>query len=217
MTTPEDRRSSRATKQRRRMGGHSRNTEQEFIDAATLLFAERGYKGTSISDLANELGLTTASMYYHVSDKQDLLVRVLQAGVSSFLAALKEVYESDLSVSDKLRSAVENHVDFVLRNPAAVKVFLRERRFLPESAREEYESKVNAYDEMFSSLIRNAIQEGVALAGDPTLLRVSTLGSINWLVEWYNPDGRFSQRRVRDSMLEIILDRILGLKLDNPA
>lgn len=180
-----------------------KETEQAFIEAATTLFAEQGYHGTSISDLAKRLGLTTASMYYYVDGKQDLLFRVLQAGMADFLPALERIYESDMQPAEKLRQAVANHVDFVLDNPVAVAVFLRERRFLPPPQRAEYAARTDRYDYLFSDIIRKVIDAGQLESSDATLLRVNVLGMINWMVEWYRPDGRLSKSQVRSFMLEL--------------
>src|SRR5690606_26145202 len=79
------------------------DTEQAFIEAATRLFAEKGFKGTSISDLAKELNLTTASLYYYVDGKQELLARVLQSGMADFLARLQAIAEGDGEPREKLR------------------------------------------------------------------------------------------------------------------
>jgi AcrR family transcriptional regulator len=192
-------------------------TEKAFIDAATVLFAEQGYNGTSINDLAKRLGLTTASLYYHVSGKQDLLFRVLQAGMADFLTSLQETFDSDMSPSDKLRAAVTTHLDYVLERPTAVAVFIRERRFLPPDRREEYSARTDRYDRMFNTIIKQTMDEGAIPPGDPTMLRVMALGMINWLVEWYQPEGRLSTAQIRTSMLDVILTRVFGLKAAEAA
>jgi AcrR family transcriptional regulator len=189
----------------------ARDTEQEFIEAATQLFADKGYNGTSIHDLADALNLTTASLYYHMSGKEDLLFRVLESGMANFLGGLEIIFESKLPPREKLRQAVANHVDFVLSNPTAVAVFLRERRFLPGPQEEQYSARVDRYDEMFSSIIKQAMSAGDIPRGDVSLLRLSALGMVNWVVEWYRSDGRLSKAKIRTFMLDVVLTRIFGL------
>lgn len=188
----------------------ARQTEKAFIAAATDLFAEKGYNGTSIADLANELGLTTASLYYHVSGKQDLLLRVLDAGMSNFLTRLEDVVLQDVEHRDKLRLAVENHLDFVLTKQNAVAVFLRERRFLESTERDQYQSRVDRYDHLFTILIQDAMDAQEIPAGDAILVRLSILGMINWVVEWYQPGGRLSKSEISGSMADLIMDRMLA-------
>lgn len=187
-----------------------RATEQAFIAAATDLFAEKGYNGTSIADLAKELGLTTASLYYHVSGKQELLFRVLETGMADFLGRLEDVVGRDVPHREKLRLAVENHLDFVLSKQKAVKVFLRERRFLESGYREHYQVRVDRYDHLFTTLVRQAMDAGAIPRGDATLVRLAILGMINWVVEWYRSGGRLSEQEVRAEMTGMIMDRLLA-------
>ena len=189
----------------------ARDTEQEFIEAATKLFAEKGYHGTSIQDLADTLNLTTASLYYHMNGKEDLLFRVLESGMANFLSGLEVIFESKMPPREKLQRAVVNHVDFVLSNPTAVAVFLRERRFLPGPQEEQYSARIDRYDKMFSSIIQQAMSAGEIPRSDVSLLRLSALGMVNWVVEWYRSDGRLSKAKVRTFLLDVVLSRIFGL------
>jgi TetR/AcrR family transcriptional regulator, cholesterol catabolism regulator len=193
----------------------ARETEQAFIDAATALFAEKGYNGTSIHDLAERLGLTTASLYYHVNGKEDLLFRVLQSGMADFLDGLEIIFASELSPKEKLCQAVMNHFDFVFSNPTPVAVFIRERRFLPTSQRERYRARVNKYDKMFDAIIEETMRAGDIPSGDASLLRLCGLGMINWAVEWYRPDGRLQKSNIRAQMLEVVLVGTFGLSRED--
>jgi AcrR family transcriptional regulator len=191
-------------------------TGQAFIAAATTLFAEKGFNGTSIGDLANELGLTTASLYYHVSGKQELLLRVLEDGMSSFLSRLEELAELDVEPREKIRLAVENHLHFVLTHKQEVAVFLRERRFLQPPLRETYDERVDRYDHLFTEVIKDGMAAGTVPPGDPLLLRLAILGMINWIVEWYDPGGRLSIEEVKAEMIDLIMERMLAVP-DSPA
>ena len=186
-------------------------TGQAFVAAATALFAEKGFNGTSIGDLANELGLTTASLYYHVSGKQELLLRVLEDGMSSFLSRLEELAQEDVEPREKIRLAVENHLHFVLTHKQEVAVFLRERRFLQSPLRESYDARVNRYDHLFTEVIREGMATGTVPPGDPTLLRLAILGMINWIVEWYEPGGRLTIEDIKAQMTDLIMERMLRM------
>lgn len=187
-----------------------RETERAFIAAATELFAEKGYNATSISDLAKELGLTTASLYYHVSGKQELLFRVLETGMADFLNQLEGIAAKNVDHREKLRLAVENHLDFVLTNPKAVKVFLRERRFLEAPYSSQYQVRVDRYDQLFSEIVQRAMDADAVPREDPVLVRLAILGMINWVVEWYRPSGSLGKDEISATMTRLITDRMLG-------
>jgi AcrR family transcriptional regulator len=185
-------------------------TERAFIAAATDLFAERGYNGTSIADLAKELGLTTASLYYHVSGKQELLLKVLTTSIGDFLAKLEGIAASQAGPRVKLRQAVENHLSFVLHNPRAVAVFLRERRFLESPYKEQYQEQVDRYDLLFTRIIDDGMAAAAMPQGDPHLVRLAILGMINWIVEWYRPGGRLGAEQIQKTFADLITERVLA-------
>lgn len=188
----------------------ARDTEQAFIQTATELFADQGYKGTSITDLAEPLGLTPASLYYYVPSKQDLLLRVLTSVLTGVLQRLEAVAQSDATSRDKLELAIRNHLDFVLGNPKAVAVFLRERRFLEPPYQEEYQGRIARYDALFTRIIEEGVDSGVFPAVNPSLARLAILGMTNWAVEWYQPGGRFSAAQVTEHMLQLVFHGITG-------
>lgn len=185
-------------------------TQRAFVDVATRLFAERGYNGTSISDIANEMGLTTASLYYYVTGKQELLLNVLATGMAEFLNRLDDIVAQDIDPRDKLRLAIDNHLSFVLSKKQAVAVFLRERRFLKPPYKEQYQEGVDRYDLLFTEIISKCIEQGAIPPGDPTLIRLGILGMINWVVEWYQPGGRLTEDEIRSAFTELIVDQMLA-------
>jgi TetR/AcrR family transcriptional regulator, cholesterol catabolism regulator len=185
-------------------------TERAFITAATGLFAERGYNGTSISDLAKQLGLTTASLYYHVSGKQELLLKVLTTGLVPFLEQLERIHAEEQNPRRKLRLAVENHLSFVLHNPQAVAVFLRERRFLESPFKERYQEQVDRYDLLFTEIIDEGMADSASPPNDPHLIRLAILGMINWVVEWYRPGGRLEADEILQTFADLVTERILA-------
>jgi len=183
-------------------------TEQAFIAAATRLFAERGFKGTSIADLARELNLTTASLYYYVDGKQELLARVLETGMADFLARLQDIAEGMGDPREKLERAVENHIDFVINRRDVVRIFLRYRGMLQDSPREHYQGLLDRYQLLFTTILADALGDSMPDI-DIVLVRQTVLGMINSLIEWYDPAGRLPPDVLRSQLSRLILERML--------
>lgn len=184
------------------------DTEQAFIAAATRLFAEKGYKGTSISDLARELNLTTASLYYYVDGKQELLARVLETGMVDFLARLQAIADGPSEPREKLERAVENHIDFVITRRDVVMIFLRYRSMLEDAQRDHYQSLLDRYQGLFTDILAAAHTEAGTQV-DIILLRQMVLGMINSLIEWYRPTGRLTAEELRSGLANLIMSQLL--------
>ncbi len=191
-------------------GRRSNETEQLIIRAATELFRQKGYNGTSIADLGQAVGLTTAALYYYVSSKQELLARVLTDGMNGFLSRLEEIAVAPLDVREKLRLALENHLNFIFERPDAVAVFLRERRFLESAYAEQYRLRADRYDALFGGIVEEGMASGVFQPADPRVTTLAILGMINWVIEWYRPGGRLTRTQITRVMLDLVLNRLLG-------
>jgi AcrR family transcriptional regulator len=84
----------------------------ELTRTAARLFAEKGYHGTSIGDLADAMGVQKGSLYAHIDSKQDLLYEATREGAQAFHAALDAVPD-DVPVTERIRLALRGHLRIV--------------------------------------------------------------------------------------------------------
>src|SRR5438067_13043087 len=103
--------------------------KSELTRQAARLFAEKGYHGTSIGDLAEAMGVQKGSLYAHIDSKADLLWEVARGGAEAFHAALDAVPE-DGPVVDRIRAALRGHLRVVAEQLDVATVFTREWRYL---------------------------------------------------------------------------------------
>src|SRR5881296_1028976 len=108
----------------------------ELTRAAARLFAEKGYHGTSIGDLAQAMGVQKGSLYAHIESKQDLLYETMRDGAAAFHAALDAVPD-ELPATEKIRLALRGHLRVVAEQLDVATVFVREWRYLDGDRRAE--------------------------------------------------------------------------------
>src|SRR5437588_5915191 len=109
----------------------------ELTRAAARLFAEKGYHGTSIGDLAEAMGVQKGSLYAHIDSKEDLLWEVAREGAAAFHAALDAVPD-ELPAVERVRAALRAHLRVVAEQLDVATVFIREWRYLDGARREEF-------------------------------------------------------------------------------
>src|SRR5690242_14429778 len=109
----------------------------ELTRAAARLFAEKGYHGTSVGDLAEALGVQKGSLYSHIESKADLLWEVAAGGAEAFHAALDALPE-DGPVVERIRAALRAHLAVVAAQLDVATVFIREWRYLDGERRERF-------------------------------------------------------------------------------
>jgi AcrR family transcriptional regulator len=96
------------------------DTKQEILNAATRLFSDFGYRGTSLADIAHEIGYSKASVLYHFASKEALLAELIAPAAADLQALLARV--STLPLAQARRSAIEGYADLTVTYREAVAV-----------------------------------------------------------------------------------------------
>jgi TetR/AcrR family transcriptional regulator, cholesterol catabolism regulator len=181
---------------------------EELTRTAARLFADRGYHGTSLADVAEALGMQKASLYHHIDSKEDLLWEVAWGGAEAFHAALDTVPE-EAAVPEKIRLALRAHLRVVGEQLDAATVFTREWRALAGERRERFVAERRRYEER----IRELFSEGVDGGELRTDLDVATaallfLSAANWAYTWLRPGA--DTGALADRFFGVLLDGMRG-------
>jgi AcrR family transcriptional regulator len=180
---------------------------REIDTVAGELFHAQGYAATSVRDIARALDMQGASLYAHVTSKEDLLWSIVDRAATAFEAgaevALIESAAGD--VVDRLAAFVEAHVEVVTADPERASVFVTEWRHLSEPHREEIAGRRDAYEDRLRSLIVEGIASGAFRSTDPAIAAVFLLSALNGIAAWYRPDGRLSADRIADHYVDLAL------------
>ena len=180
----------------------------ELTRQAARLFAEKGYHGTSIGEIAEALGVQKGSLYAHIDSKQDLLYETMAEGARAFHAGLDAIPD-ELRPVEKIRLTLRSHLGVVADQLDVATVFVQEWRYLEGARREEILGERRRYEERVRALFR----EGVEQSELRTDLDVSTaalvfLSAANWAYTWLQP-GRETDA-IADRFFELLVDGMRG-------
>jgi len=186
----------------------------ELRREAARLFAERGYHGTSIGDLAEALGVQKATLYAHIESKQDLLYETMREGADAFHAALDAVPENIPAV-EKIRSALRGHLRVVAEQLDVATVFVQEWRYLEGGRREEIVAERRRYEERIRALFREGRELGELRTDlDDSTAALLTLSATNWAYTWLQP-GRDTDK-LADRFFVLLIDGMRGYATPEP-
>jgi TetR/AcrR family transcriptional regulator, cholesterol catabolism regulator len=156
----------------------------ELTRQAARLFAERGYHGTSIGDLAEAMGVQKASLYHHIASKQQLLHETMLDGARAFHGMLDALPEDERPL-ERIRLAIRGHLRVVGDQLDVATVFMREWRFLEDEARAEIVAERRRYEERFRALFREARELGALRSDlDEASATLLVLSALNWAYTW---------------------------------
>src|SRR5690242_9809404 len=181
---------------------------EELTRIAARLFAERGYQGTSLADLAGALGVQKPSLYHHIASKEDLLWEVAWEGAQAFHAGL-DALPAEVPALERIRLALRAHLAVVAGQLDVATVFVREWRHLEGERRERFLDERRRYEER----IRELFREGVERSELRTDLDVATaallfLSAANWAYTWLRPGADTDE--LGDRVYAALLDGMRG-------
>lgn len=163
----------------------------QILRAAASLFRQKGYAGTSIQDIADEVGILKGSLYHHIDSKEDLLVEILDDSITALLASVESIRDQPLQPREKLRALVESQLRAISERQDQVIVFIIERERLPQVLA-DIEAKTRKYNELFRAIIQEGIDAGVWSPSDPRLATLTIVGIGTWFAMWYQPNARLT-------------------------
>jgi AcrR family transcriptional regulator len=181
---------------------------EELTRIAARLFAERGYQGTSLADLAEALGVQKPSLYHHIDSKEDLLWEVAWAGAEAFHAGLDAV-PTGAPATERIRLALQAHLAVVAGQLDVATVFTREWRYLEGERRERFVAERRRYEERIRDLFREGV-EGSELRTDLDIPTAALLflSAANWAYTWLRPGAETD--RLADRLYAALLDGMRG-------
>jgi AcrR family transcriptional regulator len=178
----------------------------EVMDAAAKVFARRGYHGASTQDIADVLGIRQASLYYYFDSKEAALEAVCANGVEDYAVRAHSVFRSSKSSSEKVAQLVFHHLAPMAERLDYTVVFLRERRFLPATARKRIRTIEVRYERIIQRIIEQGIEAGEFRADlDTRMAALALLGLGNSAALWFGREPGVTLERITQSYVDLLV------------
>jgi AcrR family transcriptional regulator len=169
---------------------------QDIFDAAALLMRRRGFVGTTIEEVAKQLAVTKAALYYYVENKEELLYQISTQTLGLALERIGALARSDAAPAKKLSEVIDTFVHLVAERPEFFTVYFQEKGHLSR----EHLRSVTKTERRIVDAVRTIYDEGVAAGKfrklDPAVATFGLLGLCFWVYQWYRPAGRLSVEQV---------------------
>ncbi|HCS19758.1 MAG TPA: TetR family transcriptional regulator [Bacteroidetes bacterium] len=179
--------------------------KEQIVHVAAELFSQRGYPATSMRDIAEKMEMEAASLYNHIASKEEILFTICFSLADQFISAIDEVNDIYFNGEEKLRMAVKNHVKILTDKLPEAQVFLREWRHLNEENLSRFIALRDRYEKGIETILQTGMDENVFQVVDKKFATLNILSSVNWIVEWYKPDGKMSAAEVADKLCAFML------------
>ena len=187
-------------------GGAGTERERAVWAAAARLYRTRGFAGTSMAELAREVGLGKASLYHYVTTKEQLLFDVMRHAQEPSTMALEALAADDAPAVDRLRAALAFNVRYLADHLDPTSLVLHSRRDLTPEHRAEVDALAGRYVGALRTILRDGREAG-ELRTTPELgvALNGLLGAVNWPYRWYRPRGAGDAVRVADGIADVLV------------
>ncbi|QKG52030.1 TetR/AcrR family transcriptional regulator [Hymenobacter sp. BRD67] len=188
-----------------------KSVKRELILAeAAKLFKDRGYSGTSMRDLAGQVGMEAASMYNHIKSKDELLDTICFRISDTYISQLAAIEHTGISYSEKIKALVRLHIRLMVEDGAAVSVANHDWKYLPEPRLTEFKQARKSYEKGFAALIEAGIAAGEFRPVNASVALFTVLSAVRWVELWYRPGRGLTAEELENNIITVLLG---GLEL----
>jgi AcrR family transcriptional regulator len=188
------------------------DSRQEILRTAARLFQQRGYHATSMNDVASALKLSKGGLYHHFQSKDEILFNLMDHAMDITQERVINGVRDIADPEERLRMLIRRHIEVVLSvRDREVTVMLHENHPLPPSLRRRINARKKDYVHFVENLIAD-VQRARHSRGSvsPRAAAFALLGMINWVYQWYRPEGTLQQEHLVRQYTEIFFAGAFG-------
>ncbi|MEM7802753.1 MAG: TetR/AcrR family transcriptional regulator [Chloroflexota bacterium] len=183
--------------------------KEQIIRESARLFREKGFIATSIRDISESLNMTSAALYYHFKNKEEILLAIMIISLNGLIASVEEAVENEKDTWEKMRAALRTHLRGSLDNQDFAYVLLKDLRHLSPEWQSHVVAKRDQYDQYWDQLLDDGQKEGLIKPDvDLEMFRLMTFGAINLAISWYKSSGRYSPEEIADIFLTYLTEGV---------
>jgi AcrR family transcriptional regulator len=181
--------------------------EQEIIAVAARLFKEKGYRATTLEDIAAAVGMLKGSLYYYIRSKEELLYLVVRDPIRQAYNKLEEIVKSDAPVRVKIAQAITNHMTLFHQHYPHIAVYLHDFHHLLQKLDKNAIETPKHYQRLWAELLQQGVKTGeLRYDLDTKVTGYAILGMCNWIYRWYNPHGALPAEDIAAIFTQLVLE-----------
>ena len=190
--------------------GEATERELQILATAARLFADSGYAGTSMRDIAEACGISKSLLYHHFADKDEIFARIALGSTRELYHFVRARLPEDATASERIRAFMVATGEFFQRYRwawiASTTAFWNDPRQQRQKERMMWRDR---YEGLVRGLIQEAVDAGELRPLDVPLAGRMILSALNWMHRWYRPEKGMTAAQIADAYFDMMLN---GLK-----
>ena len=191
------------------MQPENRSARDKILLAAVNLFAEYGYHAAPLRDIARIAGIQAASIYYHYTSKQALLIEIMETYMQRLNANLERILREQSDPQLRLRAAIANHIRLHTSYKSEFFIIDTEIRALEGENRTRIIALRDRYEYLLQEMLRDGMERGIFRQSDVKVSSYAIIAMCTEVATWFRPNGRLSVQQVIDIYTQMITQGLL--------
>mgnify|MGYP003666330809 FL=1 len=183
--------------------------KEEIVAVASGLFKEKGYSAVSMRDIAQAMNMKAASLYNHISGKQEILSTLIVRVAIEFTNAMETVMAQESSPIEKIEKIIEFHIDITVTYAENIAALNNDWMHLEGTDLKRVVKMREDYEENFRSIIKQGINEGRLRPNHPEVILFSILSTLRTLYLWNEKRGKMDVNILKKDMVSVLLKGIV--------
>lgn len=184
-------------------------TRGQFIEESLKLFHQKGFKATTMRDIAQNLNIEAATIYNYIKSKQELLDQLLFEIANKFQTGIQNISASSYSPLEKIKLLVAMNVRLTVENPYHVALLVNEWKHLEEPRLTMFLENRGSYEHQFQAIVAAGIEQRELRSMELELATNAILSSVRWLFSWYTPEkANLNPIEMEKQMIDFVMKGI---------
>tara|TARA_R110002073_G_scaffold14554_2_gene59348 strand:- start:27649 stop:28221 length:573 start_codon:yes stop_codon:yes gene_type:complete len=181
--------------------------KDQIIKISAKLFKEKGYAAVTMRDIAKALDIKAASLYNHISSKQDILKIIIISIAEEFTDKMNTIHASEVSCIEKLQQIIALHIDIAYRNSYGMASLNNDWMHLEEQM-EYYLELRNSYEDNFRSIINRGVESREIKSTNAEITLFSILSTLRSLYLWIPKKEDLNPEELTENLSQVLIDGI---------
>jgi AcrR family transcriptional regulator len=181
-------------------------TRDDILEAAAQVFRQNGFHAASMADIAEAVNLQKASLYHHVSSKQEILFELLDRALELLLERISPIASMDLPAEDRLCRMIREYLQILAENTDLSAVLLFEHRSLEGRQHARHVPNRDKFEDLWRDVLADGVRSRQFACDDIALTARAILGILNWTITWYRPNGPLTVDQIAEHYSSLLLN-----------
>ena len=184
-------------------------TREDILEAAAQVFRQKGFHGASMANIAEAVNLQKASLYHHVSSKQEILFELLDRALELLLERISPIATQSIPADERLRLMIREYLQILAENTDLSAVLLFEHRSLEGKQHARHVPNRDKFEALWRDVLAEGVRSKRFVCADVALAARAILGIMNWTITWYRPNGDLTIKQIADQYANLLLNGLL--------